>query len=190
MNENPGQWKEQVKHILADRSRSVLDDPTLICAAVLIPLVFEQGLWHVLVTQRTRAVQHHKGQMSFPGGACEPDDETLQATALRETFEEIGVPPAGVEVLGVLDDFPTITNFAVTPFVGVVPSSFSYRLNHSEVESIVKLPLPFVLDPTHLRIEQWDYRGQPHDVLFWDYDGYTIWGLTARILKTFLDLVF
>jgi 8-oxo-dGTP pyrophosphatase MutT (NUDIX family) len=190
MNKDPRQLKEEVKRTLANRSRYVLDDPTLVCAAVLIPLVFEHGVWHVVVTQRTHAVQHHKGQISFPGGACERGDDTRLATALRETFEEIGVPPEAVEALGALDDFPTISNFAVTPFVGTIPPSFPYQLNDGEVEAVVEVPLSFLLDPSHLRVERWDYRGFPRDVLFWDYSGYTIWGLTARILKTFLDLIF
>jgi 8-oxo-dGTP pyrophosphatase MutT (NUDIX family) len=190
MNEDPEQLKERVRLTLAHHNRQILGDPALICAAVLIPLAFEHGTWHVVVTQRTRAVEHHKGQISFPGGACEPSDGSQLATALRETYEEIGVPPHAVEVLGVLDDFPTITHFAVTPYVGTIPASFPYRLQNSEVEAVVEVPLPFLLEPSHLRVEQWDYQGIPHDVLFWDYGEYTIWGLTARILKTFLDLVF
>jgi 8-oxo-dGTP pyrophosphatase MutT (NUDIX family) len=190
MNKNPQQFKELVKRVLAGRARLTLDEPSLVCAAVLIPLLFEDGKWYVLVTQRTQTVEHHKGQISFPGGGCDPGDGSLLATALRETFEEIGVPPQAVEVLGALDDFPTITNFVVTPFVGVIPPSFPYQLNPIEVETVVKVPLSYLLEPSHLRIERWDYQGHAHDVLFWDYGSYTIWGLTARILKSLLDLIF
>jgi 8-oxo-dGTP pyrophosphatase MutT (NUDIX family) len=190
MNEEPQQFKAQVRNILANHTRVILDDPALVCAAVLIPLLFQDGEWHVLVTQRSQMVEHHKGQISFPGGTCEPGDGDLLATALRETFEEIGVPPQSVEVLGMLDDFPTVTNFVVTPFVGVIPPALTYRLNGGEVESVVSVPLAFFLDPAHLRIEQWQHEGHAHDVLFWNYGPYTIWGLTARILKSFLDLVF
>jgi 8-oxo-dGTP pyrophosphatase MutT (NUDIX family) len=166
-----------------------VEEPSLICAAVLIPLLSKDGEWHVLVTQRTQHVEHHKGQISFPGGACEPVDADLQATALRETFEEIGVPPESVQVLGALDDFVTITDFVVTPFVGVIPHPFAYRLNGSEVDAAIEVPLSFLRDRTHLRIQQREVRGRIYDVLFWDYGPYTIWGATAQMLKSLLDLL-
>jgi 8-oxo-dGTP pyrophosphatase MutT (NUDIX family) len=190
MSEDPQAFKEHVKRVLASRIRRVLDDPGLACSAVLIPLLFKEGEWHVLVTQRTQMVERHKGQISFPGGACDPGDADLLATALRETYEEIGVPPESVEVLGVLDDFPSVTDFVVTPYVGVIPPSFPYRPNDGEVEVVVEVPFSFLRNLSHLRVEQLEYRGNVHDVFFWDYGPYTIWGLTARMLKSFFDLVF
>jgi 8-oxo-dGTP pyrophosphatase MutT (NUDIX family) len=142
-----------------------------------------------LVTQRSQEVEHHRGQISFPGGACEDNDADLQATALRETYEEVGVPPSRVEVLGALDDFVTITGFAVTPFVGVIPHPFGYQLSEAEVEAVVEVPFTFLRDPANLRVEQREVFGHIHDVLFWDYGTYTIWGATAYMLKSFLDLV-
>ena len=144
----------------------------------------------MLVTQRSEIVGHHKGQMSFPGGACESDDADRLATALRETFEEVGISPQEVEVLGALDDFPTVTSFVVTPFVGIIPHPFAYRLNESEVDAVVEVPLSFFRDPDCLRVEKREHEGSLHDVLFWDYGPYTIWGATARILKDLLDIVF
>ncbi len=190
MNRDPEAFKGHVRRVLAGQERGVLADPSLTCAAVLIPLLRKAGVWHVLVTQRTQNVEHHKGQISLPGGACEPQDASLQETALRETHEEIGIPPERVKVLGVLDDFPTISDFVVTPFVGVVPHPFDYRLNPHEVDGVVELPLDFLLEPKHLRVEYWEHEGRPHEVLFWDYGSHTIWGLTARILHRFLSLVF
>src|SRR5512139_3161706 len=110
-NPSAEEFKRNIHARLASRTRHTEDDPNLICAAVLVPLLYGDGEWHVLVTQRTEQVEHHKGQISFPGGACDTGDAGLRATALRETFEEIGVPPESVEVLGQLDDFPTISNF-------------------------------------------------------------------------------
>lgn len=186
-------FKARVQAILAGRERLRILDPRLRCAAVLLPLLWKRGEWHVAVTQRTNSVEHHRGQISFPGGACEEQDNDLLDTALRETYEEIGVPPEAVEILGTLDDFPTITHFVVTPFVGVIPHPFAYRINEAEVEAVVEVPLSFLLEPTHVRMEQREHEGQVYDVLFWDYQEgdrtYTIWGATARTLRSLLDLI-
>ena len=182
-------FRTRLQDILSARVRSKVEEPSLICAAVLIPLLSKDGAWHVLVTQRTQHVEHHKGQISFPGGACESVDADLQATALRETFEEIGVPPESVQVLGALDDFVTITDFVVTPFVGVIPHPFAYRLNGCEVDAAIEVPLSYLQDRTHLRTEQREVRGRVHEVLFWDYGPYAIWGATAQMLKSLLDLL-
>lgn len=181
--------RQEIRTALANRVRRTMSDPSLTCAAVLIPLLFRDGEWHVLVTLRTEEVEHHKGQISFPGGACDPEDATLEATALREAQEEIGIPPQAIELLGALDDYPTITDFVVTPFVGIVRQPCSYRLSNSEVAAVVEVPLSFLRDPARLRVEQLEYKGQLHDVLFWDYGPYVIWGATARILKGFIDLL-
>lgn len=189
MTQEPQPFRQRVRATLAQRQRRTLDDPALTCAAVLIPLLFDGDEWCVLVTQRTQTVVHHKGQISFPGGACEPDDESLLATALRETYEEIGVPSDAVEVLGALDDYGTITDFVVTPFVGVIPHPFAYHLNHGEVAAAIEVPLSFLGDPTNLRTEQREHKGRIYSVLFWDFGPHTIWGATAQMLKDFLDLV-
>jgi 8-oxo-dGTP pyrophosphatase MutT (NUDIX family) len=181
--------KQQIRAILTSRVRHTLDASGLISAAVLVPMLFKEGQWHVLVTLRTERVEHHKGQISFPGGACDPEDVGLEATALRETLEEIGVSPGEVEVLGVLDDMTTITDFAVTPFVGVIPHPYSYQLNEDEVEAVVEVPLSFLRDPSNLRVERRQIQGRVYDLLFWNYGIYTIWGATARILKSLLDLI-
>lgn len=182
-------FPQHVRDALAQHPRRVAPASDLTCAAVLLPLLHKGGQWHVLFTQRTQDVEHHKGQISFPGGACEPVDEDLAATALRETYEEIGVPPRAVKILGALDDFPTITDFVVTPFVGILSPPLSYRLNPQEVEAVLEVPLSFFADPAGLRVEPREHRGQVFEVLFWDYGPHTIWGATARILKGFLDLI-
>lgn len=187
LNTDAESYKREIRARLARRDRIILDNRDLICAAVLLPLLCKDGAWHILVTQRTQTVEHHKGQISFPGGACEAIDKDSQATALRETYEEVGVPPECVEVLGVLDDFCTITGFLVTPFVGVIPHPFEYSTNSDEVESAIEVPLSFFCDGAHLRVEEREFDGRAYEVLFWDYGSYTIWGATAQILKTFLD---
>jgi 8-oxo-dGTP pyrophosphatase MutT (NUDIX family) len=181
--------RQRIQSALANRVRCTVNDHSLVCAAVLIPLLYRDGEWWVLVTRRTRHVEHHKGQISFPGGACDPEDASLEATALREAHEEIGIPPEVVEILGVLDDLPTITDFVVTPVVGVIPHPFPYLLNECEVAAVVEVPLSFLREPGNLRVERREYKGQIHDVLFWEYGVHVIWGATARILKSFLDLL-
>jgi 8-oxo-dGTP pyrophosphatase MutT (NUDIX family) len=181
--------KRLIRDLLARRERRLGDAPDLTCAAVLVPLLCKEEEWHLLVTQRTHDVEHHKGQISLPGGACEPGDASLMDTALRETYEEIGVPPEVVEVLGALDDFATVSSFVVTPFVGVIPHPFPYRLNLREVEAVVEVPLAFLCEPARLRVEQREYEGRSFSVLFWDFGPYTIWGATAQIVKDFLDLI-
>jgi 8-oxo-dGTP pyrophosphatase MutT (NUDIX family) len=180
----------RIRATLEGRRRLEFEDPALTCAAVLVPLVFKDGEWHVLVTQRTQTVDHHKGQIAFPGGACDPDDADGVETALRETFEEIGVPPTAIEVLGALDDFATITAFVITPFVGIITEPVEYSPSACEVETVLEVPVSFFLDPTHLRVEQWEERGRVREILFWDYGEHTIWGASARILKNLLDSVF
>lgn len=189
MGIEPNDFRHQVRDMLASRTRQVVDNPELRRAAVLIPLLFKEGEWHVLVTQRTERLEHHKGQVSFPGGARDEIDADLAATALRETEEEIGVPPEAVEILGMLDDFPTITYFNITPFVGVIPHPFAYRPNEHEVEAVIEVPLSFLRNPETLLVVPMERLGQVVDVLFWNYGSYTIWGATARMLKNLLDLV-
>lgn len=189
IDREPECFRSRLLAALAARVRTTLDDPSLTCAAVLIPLVFKDSEWRVVVTVRTEDVEHHKGQISFPGGACDPEDETLEATALREAYEEIGLPQEAVEVLGALDDFATVTDFAVTPVVGIVQHHGPYSLNQGEVAALVEVPLSFLREPGNLSVGQVEYKGELHDVLVWDYGPYSIWGATARMLKAFLDLL-
>lgn len=182
-------FADQVRAALARRRRETLDNPELTCAAVLIPLLYMDGEWHIVVTLRTEQVRYHRGQISFPGGACEPGDPDLMATALRETEEELGIPPEAIDVLGSLDDLHTITDFAVTPFVGALRRRVPYRLNEVEVAAAIEVPLSFLLDPGRLRVEQLERDSKLFEVLFWDYGSHTIWGATARILKGLVDLM-
>jgi 8-oxo-dGTP pyrophosphatase MutT (NUDIX family) len=182
-------FRQRIRANLAERPRRVIDSPGLICAAVLVPLLLKEDEWHVLVTERTHTVEHHRGQISFPGGACEPEDTSLLDTALRESYEEIGVPPEAVELLGVLDDLATVTSFVVTPFVCVIPHPFTYVTNQDEVAQVIEVPLSFLHNPRNLRIERREYDGTQHEVLFWDYGPHKIWGATARILKGLLEII-
>jgi 8-oxo-dGTP pyrophosphatase MutT (NUDIX family) len=185
--------KERIRDILSQRERRIpiVTNAPSASAAVLVPLYHKEGECHILFTKRTEKVEHHKGQISFPGGALEPDDGSLMATALRETFEEIGVRPEDVEILGELDDIVTVTsNFLVTPFVGLIPFPYEFTVSADEIEYIVEVPIAALLDRRCYRQDFHIHEGLPYWGCTYQHKDKVIWGATARILKQFLDLVF
>lgn len=159
-------------------------------SAVLLPLFLKEGAYHILFTKRTEQLNHHRGEISFPGGVRHPDDADTLQTALRETWEEVGIAPDAVEVLGMLDDFYSIYNYLVTPYVGVFPAGYRLRANPAEIDRLIEVPLSHFLRPDIFRAEDWNWRGRESPVYFYRYGNDEIWGLTAAILKQFLDLVF
>lgn len=163
----------------------------LTCAAVLIPLLRIEDQWHLLFTRRTERLETHKGQVAFPGGACEPGDRDVIGTALRETHEEIGVPPAAVRVLGHMPPQATVTGFMVTPVVGVMRWPTALRLQVHEVSRVFHVPLAWLLDGAN-REERLYTRsnGTSEMVVFYKpFDGEIIWGVTGRIVTDFLGLI-
>jgi 8-oxo-dGTP pyrophosphatase MutT (NUDIX family) len=154
-------------------------------AAVLMP-VFERDCEpHFLLTLRTEEVETHKGQISFPGG-MRHGDESLEATALRETREEIGIDAEKIEILGRFHDYVSSTDYRVVPYVGYVRSPFQVVPQPTEVAEVLMVPFGIFLDPGRLRTEKMMKRGALIDVYFYSYNFYQIWGLTARIIKDFL----
>src|SRR5213594_2378946 len=173
---------------LATHARRVVPSGELVRAAVLIPIV-DRGEPCLVFTKRTQRVATHKGQISFPGGAVDPGDGSFLEAALRECEEEIGLPPAAVEPLGALDDTETFaTNFVITPWVGVVREPVAWRPDGAEIERVIEVPFAALSAPGGLRVEQWERDGVRRAVYFFDYNGDTIWGATARIVKHYLDL--
>ncbi len=166
------------------------DRPDFRQAAVLLPLYQSEVGPHLILTKRTEEVPTHKGQIGFPGGGFEEGDEDLLATALRETQEEIGIEPGDVEIIGTLDDTVTVTSrHVVRPFVGFVPHPYPYRLDPFEIERLIHLPILPLFSGAPFREEIWERDGQPVVVYFYEYDGDSIWGLTARILRQFVEAV-
>lgn len=183
----------KIKKILAQREKQTIvpTNAPFAPAAVLLPLYEKEGEYYVLLTKRTQKVEHHKGQISFPGGARHEQDRDLRDTALRETFEEIGVRPEDVEILGELDNMGTLTsNFLITPFVGIIPYPYEFIVNQDEIEELIEVPLSALADEKNLREEFYVIEGNKYRASIFDYKGYVIWGATARILKQLLDLVF
>ncbi len=166
----------------------VKPDTRLKCAAVLIPLAFSGGEWHLLFTRRTDRVQSHKGQVSFPGGACDNGETTPEQTALRETEEEIGVRREDVTVLGRLSQLITITSYRVTPVVGVIPFPYAFKVAGVEVARVFTIPLLWLSD----RNNYWEFLLRDSDrslITYHPFDGELLWGATARMTVTFLKTI-
>lgn len=155
-------------------------------AAVLIPLYVRDRELFTLFTRRTDKVEHHKGQISFPGGSKEPADANLWETAIRETEEEIGLPRAAARLLGTLPKVVTVTDFEVTPFVAAIPYPLELKPHRDEVERILELPVSYLLNPRV--VEERPIRWKGRDVLtpVYHYAGDAIWGATAHILGDLL----
>jgi 8-oxo-dGTP pyrophosphatase MutT (NUDIX family) len=162
-----------------------LNDGFIREAAVLMPVMKWENEYCFLLTLRTEEVQTHKGQISFPGGMRE-GTEDLVKTALRETFEEVGIEEDRIEVLGRFHDYVSIHGFRVTPFAGFLHEPFSIRAQVTEVAEVLKVPFSIFADPARLRIEKSPYPNESH-VYFYSYGEHQIWGLTARIIKDFMD---
>jgi len=161
-------------------------------AAVLVPLLLDGGRWHLLFTRRTENVESHRGQVSFPGGRVEPGDADSVAAALRETHEEIGVRPEDVRVLGRMDSLLTVTQYLITPVVGVLPWPYPLRPDPVEVAGVFHIPLDWLAEPTHLeRQTRPAIAGGPDVPVFRyaPYEGNVLWGASARITLDLLDLL-
>lgn len=180
-----------VRERLAAHRRVVIDDPRMRRAAVLLPLFQDHGEGYVLFTRRTDTVEHHKGQISLPGGSEDTADEDARATALRETEEELGIAPAQVEILGALNDvYTVVSGFVITPFVGIIPYPVPLRVNPHEIAEVLTVPLATFRDPGRLRVEEREREGERLTVYFYYHGTHEIWGATGRIMKDFVDTVF
>jgi len=154
-------------------------------AAVLVPIVKREAGLTVLFTQRTDHLYDHAGQISFPGGRSETHDASPAATALRETFEEIGLPHTHVEVLGSLPEYTTVTGYHVTPVVGLVSPPLEFKLDAFEVAEAFEVPLTFFLDPFNHQRNTLQYQGRTRHYYAMPYGQRYIWGATAGMLMNF-----
>jgi len=180
--------EEKLKEILSRRPKKRITDDRLVPSAVLLPIYYKEGEIHILFTRRTENVKTHKRQISFPGGAHEGGESLLQ-TALRESDEEIGLAPDKVKILGELDDTVTlVSNYIVSPFVGLVPWPYDFKVDGWETDEIIEAPVSSLLDE-----ESWHHKtevveGREVIAYFYHYRGDVIWGATARILHQFLEI--
>lgn len=172
--------KGQIEAILHGRKKMRISGQNLKAAAVLMPLFYDREQYHVLFAVRSEEVDHHKGQVCFPGGTREPSDSSLLQTALRETEEELGLKAEEIEVLGELDDSITLTsNYVISPFVALIQHPYTLRTSHEEVKETFSVPLSFLMEEANVRPDRHAF----------EYEGHVIWGATAGILRQFIDLL-
>jgi 8-oxo-dGTP pyrophosphatase MutT (NUDIX family) len=180
--------RDLLRPLLANYEPKQNDEPGLIPAAVMLLLYERDGEEHLLFQVRSQLVEHHKGEISLPGGARDPEDESLLATALRETHEEIGVPPEHIEVFGRIDDFTTRTNFVMAPYIGAIiaPAPYPFRAATLEVDQLLEVPVAHLLSPVNAE-EAIDPLGRlGRSYRFGDH---LIFGATARVLDAFLGML-
>jgi 8-oxo-dGTP pyrophosphatase MutT (NUDIX family) len=175
---------------LAERSPVIRPEWEVRPAAVLVPLYLDGPEWHVLFTQRTHLVETHKGQVSFPGGRVEPADTSRVETALREAEEEIGLRRSDVTVLGQLDELLTVTQYHITPIVGVFPWPYAFVLSTAELSEAFGVPLAWLANPDNLEIQEREpmVPGRKIPVYYFHYQNRTIWGATARMLLNLVEV--
>lgn len=177
--------KEKPKRML---NSLAVDNP--IPASTLTLLIRKSdGMDYILFNKRTDMVEHHKGQICFPGGRQDDDDEDLIFTAKRETHEEMGIRPGAIQVLGQLGEIFTPTGYKITPFVGRLSKPHIYKPNPFEIDEIFEVSLDYLLSSEAYHTEPREYDRKVYQMPVFTYEDYKIWGATAKILKDLLDAI-
>ncbi|HPA70849.1 MAG TPA: CoA pyrophosphatase [Spirochaetota bacterium] len=175
----------EVKARLDAQERRRLEKPEFAPAAVLMLFMNKGGEAHVLLTRRTSKVATHKGEVAFPGGKRDDGDADTLRTALRETEEEVGIGAGAIRVLGEFDHYFSIWGFHVSTWVGAIPYPCEYTINRDELDACFEAPLSLFYEEKYYRSEVFNFEGRDVTVYYYHYDGFEIWGLTARILTDF-----
>ena len=172
--------------LLTPEAAAELDAPGRTDAAVLVPLYLDNGSLHAVFTKRRDDLRRHAGEISFPGGRQDFPDEDLRLTALREADEEIGLPPHAVELVGALPPTGTfVTSYKIHPFVGVIQPGHAWTPQPTEVERVLELSLPELVDGFEMK--RLIRRGVPIRTPAYTVRGDLIWGATARIVQNLLE---
>lgn len=201
---------DKLKNQLNENQPLFIGEETAFRSAILIPLVQVEGEWHILFEVRSFTMRKQPGDISFPGGRIDPTDSSPMAAALRETHEELGVDPKTVTIVGTLSPFIASSSFVIYPFVATIEyNQIIHAYNKEEVEEVFTIPIKWLLnhepymhlvsvDPVPLpnfpfekimNGAQYQWRARSMEEWFYDYEKYTIWGLTARILKHFIEIL-
>lgn len=178
-------WGSSDYDLHADRKR--FEQRDLRVAAVLIAIQIQNGIPHIILTKRSSALKNHPGQVAFPGGKIDPCDATPIQAALRESQEEIALPPTQVDVLGSLPDHITVTGFRVTPVVAFIEGAFNPIPGAGEVDEVFRVPFDFLMHPSNYTICKRRFMGYDRRYYTIPYGPYYIWGATARMLRAFAD---
>jgi 8-oxo-dGTP pyrophosphatase MutT (NUDIX family) len=180
---------EVLRKELSQRATLSVDDSSLTPAAVLVVLYDKDGEYCVLLNKRSEEVEYHKGEISFPGGARDPEDTDFVDTALRETEEEMGVNRQDVTVLGELDEVVTRSRFHVKVFVGSIDYPYNFKPSAVEIAEVLEVPIPSLNDPSNWRVETRLEAGAFVSTRSYAYNEHIIFGVTARILQQFLEVL-
>ena len=180
---------DKIASVLQARVPQIIPGSHFKPAAVLVAIQEREDDDYLVLTKRSEQLNHHRGQVAFPGGRLDRGDSDALQAALRESREEIGIDPSHVRILGRLDQVTAAYDFVVTPFVGVIPSAYEFRLNPFETEAVFFVPIAALLEPRSLTIaERLSTHGEP--IYHFYIDGWDIWGATARIIVQFLELIY
>ncbi len=182
-------FTDEIMKNLAKREKKSCSYPEYRIASVLILLVNKNNSPHVILTLRTESVSTHKGQVSFPGGGVDDTDENLLFTALRETHEEIGVPPEKIKILGEFDDYISLAGFEVHVYAGITDYPVEYDLSEDEIDTVLEVPLSLFRNKEFYKCDIIQHEGNEVAVYYYDWQGTTIWGMTARILTDFAEII-
>ena len=168
-----------------------LPDKNLKPAAVLVPIFNDNGIWKCLFIRRSEIGEFHKGEVAFPGGGKEAGDADLIQTALRETNEELGIDSKDIEVLGILPEMKTISNYRVTPVIGVINWPVTLTPSQDEVARVFSIPILWLMDTSNWSISEIDItnRGKISTIIYDTYDGEKLWGLSARITQLLIETI-
>jgi coenzyme A diphosphatase NUDT7 len=201
---------DKLKNQLNENESLFIGEETAFRSAVLIPLVQVDGEWHILFEVRSFTMRKQPGDISFPGGRIDSTDPSPMAAALRETHEELGVDPKTVTIVGELSPYITSSSFVVYPFVATIDySQIIHSYNKEEVEEVFTMPIKWLLNyEPYMHLvsvnpvpspnfpyekimngAQYQWSARSMEEWFFDYEKYTIWGLTARILKHFIKII-
>ena len=180
---------ELLKRALAKRVVERVDGPELTPAAVMVLLYLKDGQYCILLNKRSEQVEHHKGEISFPGGARDAEDRDSLGTALRETEEEMGIKRGDITILGEMDEVATRSQFRVQVFAGTIEFPYTFSPSAIEIAEVLEFPIPALIDPANRRVEtRWE-DGQPVTSYSYVHEEHVVFGATARILQRCIELL-